>query len=525
MANCKSMTVKHPILTCYERGWSKSRIARELGVHRETVARYIRLARRPEAATSPPDSKPSIPPTGSAIAKPSILPAGNSVAEAGRQSQCSPLAEVIESKLDAGLTAQRVYQDLRLEHGFAGAYDAVKRFCRKLKSAAPDRIWRMECLPGEEAQVDFGSGYYLEHQPGKRRLVHFLRVVLSHSRKAYTEAVLRQTAEVFIRCLENAFRAFGGVPQTLVIDNLRAAVQKADWYEPELSPKVESFCRHYSTVILPCRVRQPEHKGKVENSIKYVKENALRARRFVSLAALNQWLRQWEQSVADTRIHGTTRQQVGRHFEERERPALQQLPPDLFACFQEGQRCVHRDSHVEVDKAYYAVPAEYIGQQVWVRWDARVVRVYNQRLEPVCVLAHQRPGEFTAPLGARGRPVGSVEQDKVYWLKRCARLGDHCGLWALEVIAHRGGPGIRVLQGLVQMSGKHSCRLLDQATERALSHGAYRLRDLRRLIEQPTTQPQLPFMQNHPLIRDMREYSAFLESLEPATQPLEELTR
>ena len=251
MANCKSMTVRHPILTCYERGWSKSRIARELGLHRETVARYLRLAQRADGAASPPDPKPS------------ILPAGTSTADAGRQSQCAPLAEVIESKLDAGLTAQRVYQDLRLEHGFAGAYDAVKRFCRKLKSSDPDRVWRMECLPGEEAQVDFGSGYYLEEQPGKRRQVHFLRVVLSHSRKAYTEAVWQQVAEVFIRCLENAFRAFGGVPQTLVIDNLRAAVRKADWYEPELSPKVESFCRHYSTVILPCRVRQPEHKEKV----------------------------------------------------------------------------------------------------------------------------------------------------------------------------------------------------------------------------------------------------------------------
>jgi len=523
MANCKSMTVRHPILTCYERGWSKSRIARELGLHRETVARYLRLAQRADGATSPTDSKPSIPPTGSADSKPSILPAGNSVADAGRQSQCAPLAEVIESKLGAGLTAQRVYQDLRLEHGFAGAYDAVKRFCRKLKAHAPDRIWRMECLPGEEAQVDFGSGYYLEQQPGKRRQVHFLRVVLSHSRKAYTEAVLHQLAEVFIRCLENAFRAFGGVPQTLVIDNLRAAVRKADWYEPELSPKVEAFCRHYSTVILPCRVRQPEHKGKVENSVKYVKDNALAARRFGSVAALNDWLRHWEQTVADTRIHGTTRQQVSRHFEERERPALQPLPPDLFPCFQEGQRSVHRDSHVEVDKAYYAVPPEYIGQQVWVRWDARVVRVFNQRFEPISVLAHQRPGEFTAPLGARGRPAGGIEKDKVYWLKRCARLGDHCGLWALEVIAQRGGPGIRVLQGLAQMSEKHSGRVLDQSCERALSHGAYRLRDLRRLIEAPTAQPQLAFMQNHPLIRDMREYSAFLESLQPSTQPIKEL--
>lgn len=522
MANCKGMAVTSSIVGLYRRGWSKSQIARRLGINRETVARHVRLALEAEATAPPADSKPAIPPPGNAGSNPAILHAGKSDADPGRRSQCEPHRELIAAKLEAGLSAQRIYQDLRDEQGFRGAYDAVKRFCGTLKAREPDRIWRVECLPGEEAQVDFATGYYLQDADGKRRKVHLLRVVLSHSRKGYTEAVERQTSENFIRCLENAFRAFGGVPQTLNIDNLRAAVKRADWYEPELSPKIEQFCRHYGTVVLPCRPGTPQHKGKVENGVQYVQDNAMKGRTFLTVQLTNEHLRQWEATIADCRIHGTTRQQVGKHFADVERTALQKLPPDLFPCFQEGRRTVHTDSHVQIGNAYYEVPAEYIGQDVWVRWDARLVRVFNPRFEQLCVLSVQRPGEFTAPLGARGRSSGGVERDKAYWLKRCARVGDHCGLWALEVVAQRGDTGIRTLQGLVSMAGKSASAELDRACQRALSHGAYRLSDLRRLLVQPTTQSTLSFMENHPLIRDMREYTAFLELLYPENEPIKE---
>jgi transposase len=109
----------------------------------------------------------------------------------------------------------------------------------------------MECEPGEEAQVDFGSGAPVVDREGRRRKTHIFRIVLSHSRKGYSEAVFRQTIEEFIRCLENSFHHFGGSVKTLVIDNLRAAVTKADWYEPELHPKLRWFCEHYGVVARP----------------------------------------------------------------------------------------------------------------------------------------------------------------------------------------------------------------------------------------------------------------------------------
>ena len=106
----------------------------------------------------------------------------------------------------------------------------------------------MECEPGAEAQVDFGRGAPIVGADGKRKSTWVFRIVLSHSRKGYAEAVHRQTTDDFLRCLENAFAHFGGLPKTLVIDNLRAAVNRADWFDPELNPKAEEFCRHYGMV-------------------------------------------------------------------------------------------------------------------------------------------------------------------------------------------------------------------------------------------------------------------------------------
>ncbi len=142
--------------------------------------------------------------------------------------------------------------------------------------------------------------------------------MLSHSRKAYSEAVYRQTTDDFLRCPEGAFRHFGGVPRRLILDNLKAAVKKADWFDPEINPKVRCFGEHYGTVFLPTRPYTPRHKGKVERGVDYVQENALRGRSFASLEEQNRFLSDWERTVADTRVHGTTRRHVGNHFNDVE---------------------------------------------------------------------------------------------------------------------------------------------------------------------------------------------------------------
>jgi transposase len=433
-------------------------------------------------------------------------------AETPGRSICEPWRALIAAKLELDLSAQRIHQDL-VEHGFGGSYYSVRRFVRNLERKQPLPFRRLECGPGEEAQVDFGAGAPVRQPGGRQRRPHVFRIVLSHSRKAYSEAVWRQTTEDFIRCLENAFRYFGGCPQRLVIDNLRAAVTKADWYEPELHPKLEAFCRHYGTVILPTRPYRPRHKGKVERGIGYVKGNGLKGRVFDSLDEENRFLLDWEQTVADTRVHGTTRRRVDVLFAEVERAALQPLPLERFPFFHEAQRVVHRDGHIEVARAYYTVPPEYLGRRVWARWDSRVVRVFNTNLEQIAVHAQREPGQFsTQSAHIVAEKISAVERGAAWLLGRVRRIGRHSAGWAEALIEKRGVEGVRVLQGLLHLAEKHPWEALEQACEVAHSYGAYRLRTVRDLINrQAAKQTQFDFMDKHPIIRDLSEYDQFVK--------------
>ncbi len=515
MANHLKMAKVSGILLLRERGWSFRRIARELGVHRVTVARHVRAAAAAanaakvalgtEGALAPKPAKVTHGAVGELPSNPAKVALGVPVS----RSQCEPFRAEIKADLERGLSARRIWQDLRDDEAFSGSYSCVKRFVRRLGQGRPLPFRRMECEPGEQAQVDFGTGAPIVGADGRRRRTHAFRIVLSHSRKGYSEAVFRQTTEAFLRALENAFRAFGGVPKVVVIDQLRAAVKHPDWFDPELNPKVESFCRHYGIVILPTQPYTPRHKGKVERGIAYVQDNALKGRTFASLAEENRFLADWEARIADHRIHGTTRKQVKAVFETVERPALLSLPPDLFPCFQEAQRSVHRDGHVEVERAYYSVPPEYVRATVWVRWDGRLVRVFNERFEPIAVHAQKEPGRFqTADEHLDSKKISIVEQGADALLRRAARIGPQAARWGEAMLEVRGIQGLRVLQGLLSLTRKHSADAIERACGSALSHQVFRLRPLRGLLKQPTTQAEL--IEDHRLIRPLRHYGTLV---------------
>jgi len=264
---------------------------------------------------------------------------------------------------------------------------------------------------------------------------------------------------------------------------------------------------------MPCRPYRPQHKGKVERGVGYVKSNALKGRSFKSLAEQNHFLLHWEKNVADRRIHGTTCQQVAARFAQ-ERPHLQPLPASLFASYQEARRSVNRDSFVEVAKAYYEAPPEYIGRQVWVRWDLRSVRLYNERMEQVQVHLRQEPGRYSRILGVVGlsQPVRVSCRS---WINRAALLGEACGQWAQGAVDARGPEALRSIMGLCALSKKHSVAAIEAACAKALAAGTHRLRDVQRLIGQPLVQGQLDFTQSHPLIRDLNIYAEFVGFTNP----------
>jgi transposase len=552
VANRLKMALIDTLHTLFEQGWSQRRIARELQMDRETVARHLAGRPAPKPATfgeAPSVSKPATFGEAPSASKPatfgealgpheapkpataagelsaalsSILEEDKcasahgelAVAASESGSLCTPFRELILVKLAQGLSAQRIWQDLVSEHGFPHQYHSVRRFVSKLTAAKPLPFRRLECAAGEEVQVDFGQGGWVLTPEGKRRRPHVFRIVLSHSRKGYSEVVWRQSSDDFVRCLENAFWHFGGVPRRVVLDNFKAAVLQPDWFDPELHPKIQAFAAHYGCVFLPTKPAVPRHKGKVERGVDYVQENALKGRTFAGLNEQNQFLAQWEAEVADPRVHGTTRRVVGEHFREVEQGALLPLPSGRFANFREGRRTVHRDGHVEVDKAYYSAPPEYVGAEVWVRWDGRLVRLFNQRFEALAVHAQRSPGQFsTHGQHIVTEKINAVERGAAYLLGQVRRLGTGCAQWAEAMLQVRGVAGVRVLQGLLHLARKNPRETLVKACAIAHGHGEYRLRTLRALLKrQEVEQPFLDFLDEHPLIRPLSDYGRFVRA-------------
>ena len=299
----------------------------------------------------------------------------------------------------------------------------------------------------------------------------------------------------------------------MVIDNLRAAVKKADWFDPELNPKVRSFAEHYGFVFLPTRPYMPRHKGKVENGVGYAQDNALKGRVFSSLEEQNSFLREWELTVADTRIHGTTRLQVGKHFADAERAHFCRCRSSRSRRFAKLAA-----SCIVMATSRSSGPTTRCRRNTWrgkfgSAGTARMVRIFNERMQQIAVHARQEPGRFsTPPQYIAAEKITGVERGTAWLLGRVAnRLGPQSTAWAQAMIEARGIEGVRVLQGLLSLAGRRRASAIEQACELALGYGAFYLRTIRALIKRQAPQQELlPLLTDHPMIRPMSEYGQFV---------------
>ena len=383
-------TKQEQVIALGRLGWSLRRIEQATGVRRETAGGYLRSAgvalrapggwgcNSPEPAnlviTGSDDSKPAIEVTTGFLQP--AMPPETEVKRTASGSE--PYRELIELELMRGRNAVGIWQDLVDTHGFTGGYQSVKRFVRTLRGASsPEARAIIETRLGEECQVDYGTGPMVrDPDTGKYRRTRLFVLTLGRSRKAVRLLVFRSSARVWAELHEKAFRRLGGVPRVVVLDNLREGVLSPDFYDPGLNPLYRDVLAHYGVTALPCKVRDPDRKGKVESGINYAQMTPLKGKKFESLAEAQAYLDHWEERWADKRIHGRTKRQVAAMFAE-EKPFLQALPLESFRYYQFGERTVHLDGCVEVEAAYYGAPPGWIGRQVDVQWDAMFVRLLD----------------------------------------------------------------------------------------------------------------------------------------------------
>lgn len=513
-------------------GWTLRRIQKETGVRRETAAGYLRdagVAVRPpggwgrrapakraneESPDSGGTSATSTLPASDTDPKPAneVSPDSEPVAAPGRSptaSACEPWFDFIELSLSKGRNAKAIYQDLVDDHGFQGRYQSVKRFVRQLRSRPGTPACAVIVTPpGEEAQVDYGSGPMVrDPHSGRYRRTRLFVLTLGYSRKAVRLLTFESSARTWAELHEQAFRRLGGATHTVVLDNLAEGVLKPDIYDPVLNPLYRDMLVHYGAVALPCRVADPDRKGKVERSVGHAKNTPLKGLRFESLAQAQAYLDRWEQNWADTRIHGTTKRQVAAMFAE-EKPALTPLPLEPFRMYQFGDRRVNLDGCVEVDAAYYSAPPGWIGRSVTVQWDDRTVRVLDPRTGQLLrEHARQKRGEYRIPDEDRPAKMPASTQ---HLLIRCARIGAHTGSLAERMYQRDGIVSVRRIQGLLGLARKHGAALTDDGCAAALEIGlpSNPYRFVRCWLER---RPQLTLRQVDPIIRQLTLYRDFID--------------
>jgi len=378
----------------------------------------------------------------------------------------------------------RLYEVLN-EKGFAGSYSSLIRYASKnLKT--PDRpVFRIETNPGEIAQVDFGSiGKIYDPHRGQEVKAYVFVMVLAFCRDAYYEIVTDQNIATWCRCHVHAFEYFGGIPKVIIPDNLKSAIIKAAYCDPLPNRSYADCAGHYGFQIDPCLPGTPEHKGKVESGVKFVKNRFLPLRRFKDVGDANRQLEQWNENTARVRVHGTTRKRPIDLFDEYEKHSLKPLPrTDRFEIPVWKQLKVGRDIHVQFDKAYYSVPHTFRGRYVQARkTDTQVAIFFDNQLIAVHVPASQ---------GTRRTNKDHYPVDMGTYMQwdtgRCIAEAEKIGAATEAAVRYLlYGDAIRNLRGaqnIIRLKGRYGAQRLERACLRAGHFQNYTYGGIRRILE------------------------------------------
>jgi transposase len=518
---------KSAIEVLLDNGITQREIHRKTKIDRKTIRKYALLHQNQREGirnTVTPDELETT--AGSDGRSIPGFPAGYQVLKETRQerhiipsearSACAPYREWIEKQVRLGRNAMSIYQDLVERYNFSNKYNSVKRYVRGLKKKEPEQFDRLDFLPGEEAQVDYGEGARALHSTGKYRKPRLFVMTLKYSGRSFRKTVWKSSKEVWARLHEEAFRYFGGCPQYVVLDNLKEGVIKPDMYEPELNPVYAAVLEHYGVVADPARVRDPNRKGTVENAIQHTQNTALKGRTFDSIEQQNEWLMHWEERWASQRIHGRSKRQVEEMFQE-EKPYLKELPLTSFRYFNQETRTVWDDGNIQVGKSYYSALPAPLYQKVIVRIYKFEIEIIDPRTMEIIRRHIKSPRAGSVQMEEKDRIFNPSRQTE-YLLSRAGSIGPETRRLCRIIFEQEGRPGQRRMQGIVNLVRHFEYRHIEEAAIKALNTGIRSYKSIRRLVQEISEGEQAgkdedtgTLIQEHELIRSPGDYALFWE--------------
>lgn len=441
----------YTVKTLLERGKSLRGISRELGISRKTVTKIRDEIQK--GIIKPPE-----------INKGGIL---------------DDYSDYIWGLYEKQLTSVLIHRKLQQEKGLNVSYATVLRFVNSIKQS--EVYVPVEVPPGEEAQVDFG---YLGEffKDGKKVKLWVFSMQLSFSRYAYYEIATNQTTSAFINCHIHAFEFFGGVPKTVKIDNLKAAVLEANFYEPVFQQQYSEFLVHYNSAPITARVRRGQDKGKVESGIKYVKNNYLKGLGHRDYYKAIRELKYWNINICNTRVHGTTRKIPLDVFKNKEKNELNGLPQKRYEIFKIEIRKVKPNAHFSFQLNYYSVPHTYANKEVIVKSNENILRVYSG-FEQVALHTIEKKQTGTYITVEGHKPPEKQKKPEKYYYQKAIETGPYVTEFLEALKQHKPYAWQRMIMGVVHLSGQYNKQTVNMACKRALMYKAISYQSVKNICQ------------------------------------------
>ncbi len=477
-------------------------IRRSLGFDRNTVRKYVRLARSAGVERGAP-----FPDEGELNAKLKALQDTDFLYETPAQDLLDPHRDWISSLLEKDIEGKQIWRLLQERTGLTIGYSTLKRYLHAhFQWGSPPVTVRMEVEPGSQAQADFGYvGRMRDPSSGKMRKAWAFIMTLSYSRHRFVRFVFSQEISSWMDCHIRAFAFFGGVPAALVLDNLKSGVVKPDLYDPTLNRAYAELERHYGFVADPAKVASPKQKGKVERNVPVVRNHLLAGREFRDIDEANDRVPRWCREEIGMEIHGTTKRRPFEVFQKEEASCLKPLPAEPYECPQWKSCKVHPDHHVVFDRSYYSVPTRFIGKEVWVRGGSKLVQIFlNEQL----IKTHTRaviPGTWrTDSSDYPPEKLAYLMATPTYCRKKAAEVGPQTEALIQEILGDHVMRNLRKAQAVLRLAQKFGPASMEAAAQRALFFGNLNYRSIKTILEKgwelaPEKAPQSPAQRCLPL--------------------------
>lgn len=448
----------YTVKTLNKKGYSKRKISKELGIHRNTVSKILS-----EVSSGDDYPKPF-----------------------SRSRLLDNYKDQIETWISQDKTAVLIHEYLLTKYSVNVAYTTVVKYVRSLKH---EEVYiPLLCDPGEEAQVDFGYlGIFLKE--GRSVKVWVFSMILSHSRYSWSEVVLDQSVSTFIRCHIHAFEYFQGVPATVKIDNLKAGVITPSFYEPIIQHQYACFLEHYGSTPVTARIRRGQDKGKIESGVKYIKNNFLKRIDNKDYKMLQPALEVWTSKICNRRLHGTTRKIPADVFENAEKKTLLPLPRERFEIFTTEKRKVNAYGHISYQYNYYSVPYQHTGEELTIQSNSSILKILKEQdlvaVHTIC----DKQGHFVTK--EEHKPPYKQKKSREHYQTRIDAIGPNAVIFMEELEKLRPRHWHEIIRGILSLEKQYNRIHIDLSCGRALTYGALSYREVKSILEKKLYQQEV----------------------------------